>query len=85
MRPSGAIVLASMFVSGCSRSPSLNLLGAYFPDWMFCILAGVLLTILFHLIAQRTHIGRWFGPAALVYPALVTLLALVVWLLFFQH
>ncbi|CAN7326553.1 YtcA family lipoprotein [Caballeronia sp. LjRoot31] len=88
MRSSGTVataVLVSMCVTGCSRSPSVNVLGAYFPDWLFCIIAGVVLTIIFHVIVQRTHRGLWFGPPALVYPALVTLLALVVWLIFFQH
>jgi len=85
MRPSGTVVLMSLCMAGCARSPSVNVLGAYFPDWLFCIVAGVLITIAFHVVAQRTHHDRWFGPPAVVYPALVTLLALVVWLIFFQH
>ncbi len=45
MRPSVAVVIMSLCVTGCSRSPSVNVLGAYFPDWLFCIAAGVLFTI----------------------------------------
>ena len=85
MRPAGVVALAGILASGCTQSPSINVLGAYFPDWLFCILAGVLLTIAFHVLGERGQYGRWFGPPALVYPTLVTLLALVVWLMFFQH
>jgi hypothetical protein len=85
MRPLGAVVLASMCMTGCSRSPSINVLGAYFPDWLFCIVAGVVVTIVLHAVAQRTHHSPWLEPQALVYPALVALIALLVWLIFFQH
>jgi len=71
--------------NGCTHAPSINVLGAYFPDWLFCITAGVLLTVVFHLILARGNNGRWYGPPAVAYRALVTLLALVVWLIFFQH
>ncbi|AMM18729.1 hypothetical protein AX768_31320 (plasmid) [Burkholderia sp. PAMC 28687] len=79
------MVLASTWLTGCTRSPSINVLGAYFPDWMFCIAAGVLLTIAFHVLALRGDRARWLWPQALVYPALVTLVSLIVWLIFFQH
>jgi hypothetical protein len=60
-------------------------LGAYFPDWLFCIVAGVALAVVIHLILRRSQANRLIGPAAVVYPALVTFLALAIWLTFFQH
>jgi len=69
-------------VSGCTSSPSI---GAYFPDWLFCIVAGVVLTVVIYLIAKRLRADRLMGPSAVVYPTLVALLSLVVWLMFFQH
>lgn len=85
MRTAGAVLLAGMLNTSCAGSPSVNVLGAYFPDWLFCIVAAVVLTILFHLTIERGHYDRWFGPLAVVYPTLVTLFALGVWLIFFQY
>jgi hypothetical protein len=83
-----AIVMAALAVApmaGCTDSPSIGVLGAYFPDWLFCIVAGVVLTVVIYLILKRLQADRLLGPAAVVYPALVTLLALAVWLTLFQH
>jgi hypothetical protein len=80
------VAAAVMFLTaGCASAPSVNVLGAYFPDWLFCIVAGVVLAVIVHRILARTHYGDRLGPAAAVYPTLVTFLALVVWLIFFQH
>lgn len=80
-----ATALASVAMTGCTRSPSLNVLGAYFPDWMFCMVAAAVLTVAVHVCAQRASRDRWFGPPALVYPGMFALFALVLWLIFFQH
>jgi putative effector of murein hydrolase len=60
-------------------------LGAYFPDWLFCIVAGVVLTVVIYLIVKRLQADHLMGPAAVVYPTLVTFLSLAVWLMLFQH
>jgi hypothetical protein len=80
-----AAIIAAVLVSGCARSPSIGVLGAYFPDWLFCIVAGVVLTVVIHLIVKRLQAGHLMGPSAVVYPTLVTFLSLVVWLMLFQH
>ena len=36
----GAFLLTCM-ISGCSGSPSRNILGSYFPSWMVCALVGL--------------------------------------------
>ncbi len=77
--------IAAVLVSGCAYAPSLSVLGAYFPDWLFCIVAGVLLTVVIYLILKRFQAGLLLGPSAVVYPTLVTFLALAVWLMLFQH
>lgn len=85
VRTIGAAVVSGLMEAGCTRSPSVNVLGAYFPDWLFCIVAGVVLTVAVYRILVRLPGGSDFGPAAVVYPTLVTLLALIVWLIFFQQ
>ena len=79
------VVIAAGLVSGCASSPSIGVLGAYFPDWLFCIVAGVVLTVVVYLILKRLRADHLLGPAAVVYPTLVTLLALAAWLTLFQH
>jgi hypothetical protein len=77
--------VAAVLVSGCENSPSIGVLGAYFPDWLFCIVAGVVLTVVVSLIVKRLHADHLIGPSAVVYPTLVTFLSLAVWLMLFQH
>lgn len=61
------------------------MLGAYFPDWLFCIVAGVMLTVVIYLVVRRLQIGHLMGPPAVMAPALVAFVALAVWLSLFQH
>src|ERR1700744_4016796 len=77
--------LSASLLSGCAYSPSISVLGAYFPDWLFCIVAGVALTVIVYLVLKRLRADHMMQPAAVVYPTLVTFLALAVWLLLFQH
>jgi len=84
-RAIGVAVVVAPGIGGCARSPSLAVLGAYFPDWMFCIVAGVLLAIVCYVAVERAGAGYWLAPSAVTYPALVLLFSLVAWLLFFQH
>jgi hypothetical protein len=77
--------IATLPMSGCANAPSIGVLGAYFPDWLFCIVAGVVLTVVIFLILGRLQAGHLMKPSAVVYPTLATLLALAVWLLLFQH
>ncbi|MDW3688467.1 YtcA family lipoprotein [Cupriavidus sp. CV2] len=85
MRAIGVAAVVGPSVGGCAKSPSLSVLGAYFPDWMFCIIAGVALAIACYLVLERAGSGYWLGPPAVAYPALTTLFSLVVWLILFRH
>ncbi|KWE50846.1 hypothetical protein WL76_20940 [Burkholderia ubonensis] len=69
--------------SGCANAPTIGVLGAYFPDWLFCIAAGVALTVVVYLVLGRLRAGHLLGPAAVVYPTLVVFLSLSAWLLLF--
>jgi hypothetical protein len=85
MRWSVAAPAAVILMSGCTIAPSINVLGAYFPDWLFCGVAGVVLTIIIYMILKRAQSGDWLVPPVVVYPTLVALFSLAVWLIFFQH
>lgn len=90
MGQAGALVRAtgvSLLVGGlsaCSNAPSLPVLGAYFPDWLFCISGAVLLSLILHAVLARRGRADLLAPAVLTYPLLTTLVALGAWLLFFQ-
>ncbi len=83
-RAIGVAAVVAPALGGCARSPSLSVLGAYFPDWMFCIIAGVALAFVCYLLLERTGAGNWLGPPAVAYPTLVALFSLVAWLILFQ-
>ncbi|HEY4803126.1 MAG TPA: YtcA family lipoprotein [Paraburkholderia sp.] len=76
---------ACVLLQGCAISPSIGVLGAYFPDWLFCIVAGVVLAIVCFILLKRQRRDRLLGPPALVYPTLVTFFSLAAWLIFFQR
>ena len=80
----GVAAIATMFSSGCASLPSIAVLGAYFPDWLFCIVAGVVLTIVVYMILKRLRADHAFGPSALVYPTLVAFISFAVWLTMFR-
>jgi YtcA family len=70
-------------LSGCSQSPSTNVLGAYFPAWLFCIVGAVVAAVLIRLVLLHVGLEEWLAPPAIAYPALVALLAFAGWLLFY--
>ncbi|MEO6053946.1 MAG: YtcA family lipoprotein [Chthoniobacterales bacterium] len=71
-----------MSMAGCD--PQFNISGAYFPDWLACILAGLIGTWLCHEVMVRTGIAPHFRPAILVYPCLFITISCALWLLFFS-
>ena len=79
----GRTAWACILLQGCSRSPSTNVLGAYYPDWLFCLVGAVVAAVLIRLLLLRAGLEDWLDPPALGYPSLVALLALAGWLLFF--
>ncbi|WP_439212660.1 YtcA family lipoprotein [Duffyella gerundensis] len=80
------LLLAVMLfqLNGCSaHSPSVNILGAYFPDWLFCISGGCLASALIYLSLTKFRKGSWLSPYIVMYPLLITLLSMGCWILFF--
>ena len=70
-------------VVGCGVSPTVNILGSFFPAWLISIILGVVLTIVVRRVLTAIGVGTDLGPAALVYPCLVGLLTLATWLVVF--
>jgi len=67
------------------RSPTVDILGSYFPAWMVCIIGGLTLTLLAHWIVQVCHLKPYLGPAPLIYSCLAIIFTFATWILFYQN
>ena len=66
-------------------SPTIDILGSYFPAWMICILSGLTLTLVAHWTVQICHLKPYLGPAPLVYSCLMIIFTFATWILFYQN
>ncbi|MCA8116457.1 YtcA family lipoprotein [Burkholderia cepacia] len=80
-----ASIAASLLLEGCAAAPSIAVFGAAFPDWLFCIVGGVLGTTIVHVVLGKRGKRALLAPLAISYPALAAALAMAFWLLFFPH
>jgi hypothetical protein len=76
-----ALLLASSLMMSCSRAPSFDILGSYFPAWLICLALGVVLTGAIRWLLLRFQIGLVFP--IVVYPSLTALFAFGMWLVFY--
>ena len=67
------------------HSPTVDLLGSYFPAWMVCIVSGLTLTIIAHWIVQLNNLKPYLGPGPLIYPCLMIIFTFGTWILFYQN
>ncbi len=67
------------------HSPTLDILGSYFPAWMACIILGLILTIVTRQILIGLRLNAHLRPAPLVYLCMTTLWTLVVWLVGYNN
>jgi len=80
--PSYGVALLPWLLSGCSRSPTFDIVGSFFPAWLVCLFLGILLAALTHWLLLRRNIAVVFP--VLVYPSLAALFTFLLWLLFFS-
>ena len=67
------------------HSPTVDILGSYFPAWMVCIVSGLTLTLIARWIVQVCKLKPYIGPAPLIYPCLTTIFTFATWILFYQN
>ena len=75
---------APLLIAGCSRAPSFNLLGSFFPAWILCGVIGILLAVAVRLYFVRIKLEPQLKPLIVVYPCLALFFTFTVWLLFFS-
>jgi len=72
----------SLVLTGCSRAPSFDIVGSFFPAWLLCILVGLLLTGAARWLLLRLRVE--IALPVLTYPSLTALFTLAIWLAFFR-
>ncbi len=69
---------------GCRRAPSFDVLGSYFPGWIACMIAAVLLTAAIRWILNKTGIEDRLPVLPIFYFSLAVLIACLIWLITFE-
>ena len=76
------LLLPVMLCASCSRAPSFDILGSFFPAWLLCLVLGLVLTTLTYQLIMRAHVA--LAVPVLTYPSLVALFTFALWLAFFR-
>ena len=69
-------------LSGCSRAPTFDIVGSFFPAWLVCLILGILLSIFARWLLLRLKITLVLP--ILAYPSLAALFTFLLWLIFFS-
>ena len=87
LRSNFILVTAGFLLPGChsTHSPTVDVLGSYFPAWIFCIVMGLMLTIIARQFLTGFKLDPHLRPAPLVYLCLTICFTLAVWLIFFKN
>ena len=76
--------LALMSSTGCSRAPSVEFIGTFFPVWMLCILAALAITGLIRAGLVHLRLEQKLGPLVVIYPSLAISISCMLWLVFYS-
>ena len=79
-----AVTVVCLVCTGCSRAPSISIIGSFFPVWMVSLVAGVILAFGVRSLLLRYRLEPEVGPLALFYPCVVALITCLLWLIFFR-
>jgi hypothetical protein len=77
------VCVGTLFAAGCALSPSVNILGSFFPAWLISIVTGLVLALVVWRVLVATGIAPHLTPPGLVYPCLAALLIFATWLVLF--
>ncbi len=79
------IVFASAgLLAGCSRAPTFNIVGSFFPAWLLCLVAGILLAAATNRLLVWLRLDQEIKWSIVVYPSIALFFACVLWLIFFS-
>lgn len=78
------VCVVSGTLTACGHAPSIEIVGSFFPVWMVCLTAAVILTFFARKQLVRRKLESQVGPVALFYPSMVVSFSCLLWLLLFQ-
>ena len=79
------LVAIALPVAACSYSPTMDLLGSYFPAWMLCAAIGIVAAVVSRQILALAGINDYVVAPLLTYAGLAVSATLLAWLLWFGH
>jgi hypothetical protein len=82
MITTSVLLLALIVSTGCSRAPSFDILGSFFPAWLMCLAVGVVLTAVARWLLVRVRVV--LALPILTYPSLTVVFTLGLWFMFFR-
>ena len=82
MKRTFLLMLVTWSLAGCTRAPSVDILGSFFPAWLLCFTIAVFLTVFANLLLSRFRLIVTYP--VLFYPSLAALLTFALWLVFFH-
>jgi len=83
-RPLLVAISFIFFLCGCSRAPSVSVLGSFFPAWMICCLVGIVLAVVSYAVFQRVQLHAAIPVPVITYPCLAVLYTFCIWLIFYS-
>jgi hypothetical protein len=78
-----AALFGIAFLTGCGRAPSFEILGSFFPAWLICLVAGLLLATIVNWVFVRYKWEKNVPWGIVVYPCLAAFFTFTLWLIFF--
>ena len=76
--------LPILVLTGCERAPAFNVLGSYFPAWLFCLAVGMILTVAARVVFRKYNLREALNPPLLMYSCLTAFFTFALWLIFFR-
>jgi cytochrome c oxidase subunit IV len=71
-------------LTGCRLAPTFNILGSFFPSWLICLFAGIIVAVIANRLFARFALDKEILLPVVVYPCIALLFACTIWLIFFS-
>lgn len=76
--------LLAVALAGCGRAPTFNILGSFFPSWLICLFAGIIVAAVSNRLFARWALDKELLWPVAVYPCIALFFACALWLIFFS-
>ena len=79
------ILPTTLLMSGCAYSPTVDVVGSYFPAWMMCIILGLISAIIVRLLLIGFGIYPHLRLKPVIFSCMAVFFTLIIWLGFFKN